>query len=185
MLAKPVTGWEKSGLRRRSDGVVLASFLYSGQTIQCGADDVSLFGQPDFCGHGVADLLAAYYQHPAPAQLLAGHIVKMPLFIGVVQSKVLPIVQFGADGDVSKLVNFPAVPLQKAWSRIRSRADVSKGFFHSDVSFLCRQSGRLSMWIACLGLGLLSAIHMDSQEDYSAVSGWASSAKRTRSEPSL
>ena len=41
------------------------------------------------------------------------------------------------------------------------------------------------MWIACLGFGLLMAIHMDSQEDYSAVSGWASSAKRTRSEPSL
>ena len=77
MLAKPVTGWEKSGLRRRSDGVVLASFLYSGQTIQCGADDVSLFGQPDFCGHGVADLLAAYHQHPAPAQLLAGDVVKI------------------------------------------------------------------------------------------------------------
>ena len=66
MLAKPVTGWEKSGLRRRSDGVVLASFFDFGQTIQCGADDVSLFGQPDFCGHGVADLLAAYHQHPAP-----------------------------------------------------------------------------------------------------------------------
>ena len=43
----------------------------------------------------------------------------------------------------------------------------------------------LSMWIACLGLGSLVAIHMDSQGDYSAVSGWASSAKRTRSEPSL
>ncbi len=41
------------------------------------------------------------------------------------------------------------------------------------------------MWIACLGLGLLVAIHMDSQEDYSVVSGWASNAKRTRSEPSL
>lgn len=41
------------------------------------------------------------------------------------------------------------------------------------------------MWIACLGLSSLVAIHMDSQEDYSAVSGRASSAKRTRSEPSL
>lgn len=92
MLAKPVTGWEKSGLRRRSDGIVLASFLDSGQTIQCGADDVPLFGHPDFCGHGVADLLAANHQHPAPAQLLAGNIVKIPLFIGVVQLKVLPIV---------------------------------------------------------------------------------------------
>ncbi len=41
------------------------------------------------------------------------------------------------------------------------------------------------MWIACLGLGLSLAIHMDSQGDYSAVSGCASNAKRTRSEPSL
>ncbi len=41
------------------------------------------------------------------------------------------------------------------------------------------------MWIACLGLGSLAAIHMDSQGDYSAVSGWDSNAKRTRSEPSL
>ena len=92
MLAKPVTGWERSDLHRRADGIVLASFFDSGQTIQCGADDVPLFGHPDFCGHGVADLLAANHQHPAPAQLLAGNIVKIPLFIGVVQREVLPIV---------------------------------------------------------------------------------------------
>ena len=41
------------------------------------------------------------------------------------------------------------------------------------------------MWIACLEFSSLVAIHMDSHGDYSAVPGWASNAKRTRSEPSL
>lgn len=41
------------------------------------------------------------------------------------------------------------------------------------------------MWIATNEPKPRQAIHMDSQEDYSAVSGWASNAKRTRSEPSL
>ena len=112
MLAKPVTGWEKSGLRRRSDGIVLASFFDSGQTIQCGADDVPLFGHPDFCGHGVADLFAAHHQHPAPAQLLPGNVLKLSLFIGTFQRQILAVGQLWTDRDVSEFINLAAITFQ-------------------------------------------------------------------------
>ena len=57
----------------------------------------------------MADLIPAYHQHAAPAQLLTGDAVEIPLFVGVIRLEVLRFTQLRADGDVSQLINLAAV----------------------------------------------------------------------------
>ena len=108
MLAKPVTGWQRKN-DLESEAAILIRFLDLGKTVKGSADDISLFSGSNFSRHTVADLAAAHHQHPAPAQLLPGDAVEIPLFVGVARLEVLRFTQLWADGDVSELINLAAV----------------------------------------------------------------------------
>ena len=108
MLAKPVTGWKrKNGLE--SEAAVLIRFLDLGKAVKGSADEIAFFSGPNFSGHTVADFIPAHHQHTAPAQLLTGDAVEIPLFVGIVRLEVLRFTQFRADGDISQLINLAAV----------------------------------------------------------------------------
>ena len=127
---------QRLGMKRHpriSEATGLIGFLNSGQPIEGGADEVALLCQPDFAGHGVADLIAAHHQHSAPAQLLPGDALELPLFIRVLRLQVLPVGQYWADRDVSQLVNLPAVASEQA-GRDFLRSTDAKAF--SMFSFL-------------------------------------------------
>ena len=110
MLAKPVTSWENTV--PESEVVIFSCFFDSGQTVQCGADDVPLFGHPDFSRHGIADFLTTHHQHPAPAQLLPGNVLKLSSFIGTFQRQILAVGQLWTDRDVSEFINLAAIAFQ-------------------------------------------------------------------------
>ena len=100
-------GKEKNDLE--SEATILIRFLDLGKTVKGGADKIAFFSSPNLSGHTVADFAAAHHQHTAPAQLLAGDVVEIPLFVGVVRLEVLRFTQLWADGDVSELINLAAV----------------------------------------------------------------------------
>lgn len=108
MLAKPVTGWQRKNAADL-DAAVLIRFLDLGKAVERSADEIALFSGSNFSGHTVADFISAHHQHAAPAQLLAGDAVEIPLFVGVIRLEVLSFTQFRADGDVSELINLAAV----------------------------------------------------------------------------
>ena len=104
MLAKPVTGWKRKNAAE-SEAAIFIRFLDFGKAVKGGADEISLFSGSNFSRHTVADLIPAHHQHTAPAQLLPGDAVEIPLFIGIVRLEVLRFTQFRTDGDVSQLIN--------------------------------------------------------------------------------
>ena len=75
----------------------------------------------------MADFTSAYHQHTAPAQLLVGDAVEIPLFIGVVRLKVLGLAQFRTDGNVSEFVNLAAVAPEQTRRGFSVGADVEVG----------------------------------------------------------
>lgn len=45
------------------------------QPLECGTDEMMLFGSTDLDGHLARDFSSAYHKHPAPGQLLPGNFV--------------------------------------------------------------------------------------------------------------
>ena len=165
MLAKPVTGWKRKNAADL-EAAVLIRFLDFGKAVEGGADEISLFSGSNFGRHTVADFIPAHHQHTAPAQLLTGDAVEIPLFIGIVRLEVLRFTQFRADGNVSEFVNLAAVAFEQAGRGIGGRANVGKCFFHDEFPFLyisdkMTAAGWLSMWTSSLPFGFLLVIHVD------------------------
>ena len=100
------------------------------QPIECGTDEMMLFGSTDLDGHLARDFSSAYHKHPAPSQLLPGNFVHGLALLRVVGGQILVFTELGTDGHIAKPKHLFAVAPEQAGSRLLRSADVCERFVH-------------------------------------------------------